>query len=60
MNVLSKFLSNFLSSIRVAEHTVTENVVKKCIKCLEDLQNSLKVFGSSLVRREHVSSVDFF
>lgn len=55
VEMLSEFIRTFLSSIRVAEHTVAMNVLEKCVKCLDDLQNSLNVFGSALVKREHVS-----
>lgn len=44
----------------MAEHTVVTNVVEKCVKCLDDLQNSLKVFGGALVKREYVSRMKFF
>lgn len=32
------------------------NVVEKCVKCLEDLRNSLETFGGALVKREYVSN----
>lgn len=59
VQILSELIKTFLSSIRVAEHTVTVNVVEKCVKCLDQLHNSLKVFGSALVKREHVSLIQF-
>ncbi|KAG5870299.1 hypothetical protein JTB14_018096 [Gonioctena quinquepunctata] len=53
MQILSILIGNFLSSIRVAEHTVTANVIEKTKKCLDELQEFLQKFGNYLLNREH-------
>ncbi|XP_023026512.2 uncharacterized protein [Leptinotarsa decemlineata] len=53
MHILSVLIGTFLSSIRVAEHTVTANVIEKTIKCLDELQELLRTFGIHLLNREH-------
>lgn len=54
VQILSELIKHFLSSIRIAEHTVATNVAEKCMKCLTDLKNCLRIFGEALVKREHV------
>ncbi|XP_028150875.1 uncharacterized protein LOC114344224 [Diabrotica virgifera virgifera] len=57
MEFLSELIGNFLSSIRVAEHTVAVNVVEKTKKCLSELEVVLKNFGNGLLNRKHNCSL---
>ncbi|CAG9856436.1 unnamed protein product [Phyllotreta striolata] len=57
MELLSELICTFLSSIRVAEHTVASNVVEKTKKCLQELQDILKTFGKSLLNKTHNCSL---
>lgn len=55
LNVLSTLLSTFLSSARVAEHTVSSNTVDKFVKCLEQLRGHLEKLGQGLLKGKKVS-----
>ncbi|CAG9833695.1 unnamed protein product [Diabrotica balteata] len=57
MEFLSELIGNFISSIRVAEHTVAVNVVEKTKKCLSELEEVLKTFGNGLLNRKHNCSL---
>ncbi|CAH1179596.1 unnamed protein product [Phaedon cochleariae] len=53
IHILSELTGTFLSSIRVAEHTVTSTVVEKTEKCLQDLEDLLKKFATNVLNKEH-------
>lgn len=55
METISTLLCQFLSSVRISEHTVPTLVVEKFIKCMEELRIILGQFGTALVNMEHVT-----
>lgn len=55
MEILSKLIGSVLSSVRIAEHTTSQNVVDKFVTSLNDMKTTLKHFGKTLLNREHVS-----
>lgn len=55
---MSELIGVFLSSIRVAEHTVAANVVEKTKKCLKELEDLLHTFGKQILNRKHVGIIE--
>lgn len=55
MEMLSALFCCFLSSVRVAEHTVSSAVQEKFLKAMEELKVNLRRFGKALLHKEHVS-----
>ncbi|KAF2892291.1 hypothetical protein ILUMI_13873, partial [Ignelater luminosus] len=53
IEIICILLSQFLCSVRVAEHTVPTLMVEKFVKIMEELKVVLSNFGSSLVKLEH-------
>lgn len=47
-------MCQYLSSVRMAEHTVSTLVVDKFVSGMEELRDILGKFGSSLLLMEHV------
>lgn len=52
---LSDLLCSLLSCVRMAEHSISEMVLEKFFKNLEEIQGILGKFGKYLVNIEHVS-----
>ncbi|XP_057669503.1 uncharacterized protein LOC130901874 [Diorhabda carinulata] len=57
LEYLSELMGTFLSSIRVAEHTVAVNVVEKTKKCQKELEDILHNLGTGLLNRKHNCSL---
>ncbi|VEN44513.1 unnamed protein product, partial [Callosobruchus maculatus] len=53
VGLLSELLCTFISSIRVAEHTVSSHTMKKTVEALKKLQELLKNFAKRLLSKEH-------
>ncbi|CAH0548102.1 unnamed protein product [Brassicogethes aeneus] len=53
MEILSSLTCSVLSSVRMAEHTITQTVVEKFVKSMEEMKTVLKHFGKALLSREH-------
>lgn len=51
------FLCQFLSSVRIAEHTIPDLVVNKFVKTMDELKVILSKFGNILITMEHVSII---
>lgn len=54
IEIVSTLICCFLSSVRMAEHTVTSTVVEKFITTMDEMRDVLAKFGTSLLNREHV------
>lgn len=52
--IVSELTCEFLSAVRIAEHTTTDITVHKFLKDLEDLKTILQTFGTALLKMEHV------
>lgn len=57
MEIISRLVCCFLSSVRTAEHTVTTSVVEKFIKGMEELKAILGKLGTFLISKKHVRYV---
>lgn len=55
VEILSMFICQFLSSVRMAEHSVSNTVINKFVMGMEELKGVLSKFGSSLVSMQHVN-----
>lgn len=54
VQIVSDLTCQFMSAVRVAEHTTTEITVNKFLKDMEDLKGILAKFGTALLNMEHV------
>lgn len=59
VQIVSDLTCQFLSAVRIAEHTTTEITIDKFFKDINDLKEFLKKFGSALLKMEHVSYLFF-
>jgi len=59
MEILGLLTSTLLQSIKIADHTVAQNVVVKFVDGLEELRSVLKDFSGAILKRQHVSRVRF-
>lgn len=57
MEILGMLTSTLLQSIKIADHTVAQNVVVKFVDGLEELRSVLKDFSGAILKRQHVSTV---
>ncbi|XP_066255929.1 uncharacterized protein [Euwallacea similis] len=53
IELLGILITNLLQSIKIADHTIPQNVVVKFVAGLEDLKELLKDFGSAILKRHH-------
>lgn len=58
MEILGLLTSTLLQSIKIADHTVAQNVVVKFVDGLEELRSVLKDFSGAILKRQHVSTLD--
>ncbi|GLV32078.1 uncharacterized protein CBL_11966 [Carabus blaptoides fortunei] len=59
IQIVSDLTCQFLSAVRIAEHTTTEITVNKFLKDMEDLKGILAKFGTTLLNMEHNHSLMF-
>lgn len=57
---MSRLIRCFLSSVRIAEHTVTTTVVEKFVKGMEEMKAILGNLGTSLLSKKHVRCITDF
>ncbi|XP_030755377.1 uncharacterized protein LOC115881831 [Sitophilus oryzae] len=53
IEILGILICQLLQSVKMADHTIPQNVVIKFVNGLEELKNILKIFGNSLIKQEH-------
>lgn len=56
MEILGLLTSTLLQSIKIADHTVAQNVVVKFVDGLEELRSVLKDFSAAILKKQHVST----